>query len=796
MIRIFTSFVFTLLSVGILTAQTTSISGIINNYAAVSNIDNSDACAPFITVDDASAFAEDDYIMIIQMKGAEIDTSNSASFGQIINLNSAGLYEKAQIGTILGNDIYLSTLMENTYDVNGYVQIVSIPQYQNAQVDAAVTAIPWNGSIGGIVAFEVEGTLTLNDKVEVSGMGFRGAEREVLTNICNNLLQYTGYHFPMGDFRGAPKGEGIAESVGREKGRGPLATGGGGGNDHNSGGGGGSNFGKGGNGGLNLTPTPGTCIGNFPGIGGNPHLDLNNRLFLGGGGGAGHDNNDTGSDGANGGGIIYVKANTVIGSANYIRANGNNSTSTLAFDGGGGGGAGGTILFDTPTINSWLFVEARGGKGSDMNALGDDVCMGPGGGGGGGIVYTDAPFTDFSVSLAGGASGIVVNSGTTCNGTSMSAQAGEMGTTNPTPALVTGEPIIHMNITSEPTNQEICDGDITTFSIGTDIPADTYQWQINNGGGYSTIVDGTNYSGSTTTSLEVSNLAAGTYSVQCIAEGGCGDILMSFEASLIVNSSAEITLQPESQILCEGEEYILETDATTGSNLVYQWQLDTGSGFNDIMDNSSYSGSNTNALTVQVDLSMDGYQFQCIASNDCPGSATTNIATLDVNPLAVPDFSYYVSNDTVFISDASSGATNILWDFGDGSALHPGGVPYYVYEESGTYNVTVYAVNDCGTTSETIPVTIDIMTGLYNVSQDLNFTISPNPTHGLLQVDLSSENFNQAGLYLYDVSGKRLMNTLTEDNINSLDLSGYPTGIYLLQIVIEGRTSISKIVKQ
>ncbi len=799
MIRIFTSLIVILLSIVFGMAQT-PISGIINNYGAVINIDNSNICDPTLTVDDATGFAAGDFIMIIQMKGASIDTTNSSTFGSITNINSAGLYEKAQIESVTGNDIILSTLLTNSYNVSGFVQIVSMPQYQDVTLTAPVYAMPWNGVKGGVISIEVAGTLSLDFNIDASESGFRGGVRETIPSECSASTEFTDYYYPYGNFRGATKGEGITDTIpGKEKGRGALATGGGGGNDHNTGGGGGSNFGSGGTGGLNLTPTPTTCIGLFSGRGGYANLNITNRLFMGGGGGAGHDNNDAvfeggGTDGAVGGGIIYIKANEIIGWWNYIRANGKTLFATPGFDGGGGGGAGGTIMIDCPTLTYGLFLEARGGKGCDMNALGNDICMGTGGGGGGGVIYTDIPFADVSISIEGGLPGTIIN-GTSCNGSTMSALAGGTGTFSTFPGIIEGIPVEHIAITDQPNAVSICDSDPALFSVMTDITATSYQWQINDGSGYTNIGNTSGTTGANSGNLNLSNLSPGTYTVSCIIEGGCDDVLETQEVLLEVSSSAMIDLEPMTQTICEGEEFILTTSAN-GSNLIYQWQLDNGAGFNNLSDDATYSGSTSNTLVVQADLSMNGHQFQCLASNDCPGMATTTTATLNINPLAIADFSYTVSNDTVYINNASSGEDNYYWDFGDGTPLHPGGTPYYVYENSGTYDITIYAINDCGTSTHSIPVTISIVTGLNNIEQEVAFSISPNPTSDIIRIDLSTENFNKADLFLYDVTGKRISQQLTEDSVSTLDLSIYPTGVYFLQIVIEGRTSIAKVVKQ
>ena len=134
-----------------------------------------------------------------------------------------------------------------------------------------------------------------------------------------------------------------------EAGRGRQANGGGGGNAENCGGGGGSNGGEGGRGGAEV----GSIAAHNGGVGGIKLDSITKRLFLGGGGGGPHENDDRGHDGANGGGIIIIRAHELTadsGSLSKIVANGETAESyygarNATSDGQGGGGAGGTIVF-------------------------------------------------------------------------------------------------------------------------------------------------------------------------------------------------------------------------------------------------------------------------------------------------------------------------------------------------------------------------------------------------------------------------------------------------------------------
>ncbi len=224
-----------------LSAQT-QLSGVINHYAAVTAIDT---CTFTLTVDDASDFSAGQYLLVIQMQGAVINTSNSAAFGDITDYRSSGRFERARIAAVTGNAIVLEKALYHDYQVDGKVQVVSWPIYQQAIVTGELTAAPWNGTTGGVLAFEVgaNGSLVFNADIDVSGKGFRGGVADINDgNDCSWLVNVSAYSYGLNNWRGAAKGEGIAAFLpGQEAGRGAQANGGGGGNDHNSGGGGGAN---------------------------------------------------------------------------------------------------------------------------------------------------------------------------------------------------------------------------------------------------------------------------------------------------------------------------------------------------------------------------------------------------------------------------------------------------------------------------------------------------------------------------------------------------------------------------
>jgi hypothetical protein len=158
-----------------------SIGGVVNIYTAVNNMTPNS-----VTVTSSNGFAVGDRVLLIQMKGAMINTSNTASFGQITNLGSAGNFEFTNIASITGNQITFVANLCKSFSPAGKVQLIRVPVYNQATINAVVSATPWNGTIGGVVAIEATTSLTFNNQINVSGQGFVGGAFTTGWFMCND----------------------------------------------------------------------------------------------------------------------------------------------------------------------------------------------------------------------------------------------------------------------------------------------------------------------------------------------------------------------------------------------------------------------------------------------------------------------------------------------------------------------------------------------------------------------------------------------------------------------------------
>ena len=431
-------------------AEAQSISGVVNSYYHVISVNNAVNKAGLTN---SAGLSVGMRVLLIQMRGATVDQTQSAAFGNITAINNTGKYEFAEICGIVVDTVYFKNVLVNSYDAGGSIQLVTVPQYTNVTVTGTLSATPWNSTTrtGGVLVFEASGSVTLNANIDVSGFGFQGGAKVTYPNAnydCTVLSDYNDFYMAIPPLvsqyhTGGTKGEGIADSIaGKNYGQGKLANAGGGGNNHNTGGGGGSNYGAGGKGGNRSNESPLTCHGTHPGLGGlalsaQGYTLASNRIYLGGGGGVGHANNNENLDGGDGGGIVLIKTTQIIGNSFTIRANGTMTPSTYADplssggDGGSGGGGGGVVILNTSSFSGNLNVEAMGGRGNNSSSP-VNQCLGPGGGGGGGAFWVGGASVpaNVSVNLSGGANGVVSTTSTIgCGNQTNGAASGSAGDT-------------------------------------------------------------------------------------------------------------------------------------------------------------------------------------------------------------------------------------------------------------------------------------------------------------------------------------------------------------------------------
>lgn len=668
------SFVLFLLGLAPQLVAQEQISGIVNTYTVVAGVGT---CPGSIIVEDPTGFAIGQRVLLLGMKGGNMQSDNDAGFG-LVELGglTAGLYDWSEIENIDGFEITLAHALSPGYDFGESVQLIGVPTYEDAVVTGTLLPQPWDGRTGGVIALEVTGTLTLEADIHADGLGFRGGRAQSVDSDCTFLSNISDYSYEAGNWRGAAKGEGIIPFIsGKEHGRGAQANGGGGGNDHNTGGGGGSNTAAGGQGGQNREPSAFGCDGNSPGLGGRDLDAFTLRWFMGGGGGAGHKNNEQGdSHGGSGGGIIVVKCNELSFAGGSIRADGIPG-SRGAGDGGGGGGGGGTIVLEVTTINGAPTVSARGGNGGDADNINQDRCYGPGGGGGGGQVYSTVAIQP---DLSGGTSGRSIRSGE-CPDATNGATNGATGS------------FLAIGIQSPPDKEQvalqlfssdmlICPGGAFELLAGID-GGDSlelaYQWAINTGTGWVALSDGPQYAGTDSLLLEV-NFLEQSADFQLQVSGPCNVSAVSEPVRVEIDPAGAI---PEAAFTYQANELEVVVSNSSSGAATYHWEIAEWPEFE----------SSTAAPTINFPAA-GAYQLTLYAYSNCSVDSLTQLITLGGAPVAL--FSGAATGGTCvpvsiqWMSESEGQFDTYEWEFPGGTpATSNEPNPTVIYYDEGIYDV-------------------------------------------------------------------------------------------------------------
>ncbi len=655
---------------------------IINDYTEVSSLN---ICNNELIVKDASKYNPGDTVVIIQMKGASTNSSNTSVFGTVTDYKNSGNYEFNIIKGKNGNRLSLLNVLERNYDIpDGKVQLIRVPYYTTANITSTLTCLPWDGSKGGVLVLNARDGINLSADIDVTGRGFKGGNSpnpKTTALYCN----YNEFYYPANTQGAAAKGESISDiSSALAWGKGSNANGGGGGNGHNSGGGGGSNGGAGGYGGYQLDAC-GNAIDNR-GTGGNnlPYNNVSNKIFLGGGGGSGHTDNAGGSDmnGANGGGIVIIKSPKIISANNKIVARGADiincalSPIDLCHDANGGGGGGGSVLIESTTITNNITVDVSGGKGGDLVIfyLPNASRIGPGGGGGGGVFWINSASISPNITVIknGGKNGVIIADANNAYGTT----PGQDGIDVFNLKIPVATTLFKPNIDSVRIKEALHDCNIFELNglpfVQTS-PINNWQWSFGDG--------------STSNAQNVTHTyaTAGSHNLKLVATdiNGCKDSVLKVVTTSILNltKSADTSLCGTSPV---------KIFAAGGST--YSWSPTAG------LDNANISNP------VATPLASTKYYVTVFNADGC---SKTDSIRITVNSLPVVS----KSNDTSICKNSKAtllagGGSSYNWT--PASSLNNPGIatPVATPLSNTTYIVKVTNINGCSKI-DSIKVTIN-----------------------------------------------------------------------------------------
>ncbi|WP_241686640.1 immunoglobulin domain-containing protein, partial [Flavobacterium sp. YO12] len=230
-----------------------------------------------------------------------------------------------------------------------------------------------------------------------------------------------------------------------------------------------------------------------------------------------------------------------------------------------------------------------------------------------------------------------------------------------------------LTFSGQPSNSRICAGSNASFSASV-INADSYQWQVDQGAGFTNVPNVAPYSGAATQTLTISGAIPemNGYQYRVVASGSCGPSATSSTAALNVDSAPAITAQPNLSTICAGANTTFSVAASNAT--AYQWQVDQGAGFTNVSNGAPYSGATTATLTITgATAAMNGYVYRVVATGLCSPAATSNPAPLTFYSApaitAQPNLSTICTGANTTFSVSASNATAYQWQVDQGAGF-------------------------------------------------------------------------------------------------------------------------------
>jgi PKD repeat protein len=244
----------------------------------------------------------------------------------------------------------------------------------------------------------------------------------------------------------------------------------------------------------------------------------------------------------------------------------------------------------------------------------------------------------------------------------------------------------------------------------------------------------------------------GSYLVELIASGTCGTDTIN-ETVEIVDQTPVITIVTSTNAGCP--------------TLSVQ--------FNDMSDNNpeswlwTFEGGNPASSTEQNPLvafeEPGSYRVTLEVSNQYGSSKAVYDSLITVYNVPEPNFAFEQRGDTVVFTNMSSHHERLEWHFGDGNTSNEEN-PVHIYEANGVYEVTLVAINNCGSVTKQVELVIQV-SGIFKKYELGDFTIYPNPNDGSFNIKMAQQGLQgDITLEIRDMFGR----SIDRSTLNAFDV--------------------------
>lgn len=240
----------------------------------------------------------------------------------------------------------------------------------------------------------------------------------------------------------------------------------------------------------------------------------------------------------------------------------------------------------------------------------------------------------------------------------------------------------------------------------------------------------------------------------------------------------------------------IPTITLLGSNPTYVYLsesfIDPGATAEDCTDGDITDNIVVNTSSLNVNAR--GIYNVVYEVTDSDSNTVSAVRQVVVNTEPDSRFGYtFTTGRTVAFRDSSLyDPTSWEWNFGNGSGATSRN-PTYTYPQTGTYTVCLKARNVYNFPPFSKPADQECKTitvsGIEEKLADHAFSLYPNPSHGMLYIEIAAAEYKEAHIDIYNMLGENIYHLSVQlerkNQVFSIDLSGFVPGIYLVKLHTE-----------
>ena len=250
--------------------------------------------------------------------------------------------------------------------------------------------------------------------------------------------------------------------------------------------------------------------------------------------------------------------------------------------------------------------------------------------------------------------------------------------------------------------------------------------------------------------------------------------------------------QPENQIGCVNTQQSFTVQPSSAT--AFQWQVKNGTTYENLIDNSQYSGTTTDSLIISdISMEINNNHYRCQLTYTDNLSTESNDAILTVLPSPITD--NIIGNpmpdpyETCTYSVALTTGSTYEWTVEGGgifSSFQNTVQILWAEEGYGSLTVTETDSNTC----VGVPVELQIIIDVHEIADKYNIQIFPNPSSGELYI----QGDNIQLIELFSSMGQYLKTIQIDKKQTKIDFSEEAKGVYFMKFTLEDAVFTEKLI--